>query len=496
MSTKRRKSILTAYSRILSMIVSIISQFVLTPIILSILGSTLYGIYTLLNKTNNYLSIVDLRPTAVLRLKLAHDQENENIQEKKKYIGASLFISLVFTPVFLLGGFFLAYWFPYWFHVDAHYVTESRIAIVLLSLFLALNGFMGIPEAILRGNNLEYKGFFVEPIRLILVAVLTILFLYIGWGLLSVVIAMFIAALFSFVSRAILRVKYLRDYSICKPQRRHIKEFFSSGSWYLVSSFVTQVINNFDVILIGVLIGPKEVAVFAVTKAIVFRLIESLQTIISSSTSSVGAIVGNSRHDDVFQLRVFFYRMIIPLSLCITSYFVLFNGSFINLWTGSDVFAGEDVNFVICLSAFFLMLTSIEEIFILSSLDFKTKSLYLLISAIVSVIISLILTNSFGLLGNAIGIFSGRILLFFLYYLYNNKKIGYLFNVDVLFVFKVFIFFILVVLFKTLLLEQDYLNLSNFVLYSAIFVLFFGLFTFFFLLDDSGRKTLCNLIVK
>ena len=87
MSDIKKKSIYTACSRALTMVISILSQFILTPIVLSFLGPTLYGVYTLVNKTNNYLSLVDIRPTAILRLKLAHEQSTGDLLNKRKYIG-------------------------------------------------------------------------------------------------------------------------------------------------------------------------------------------------------------------------------------------------------------------------------------------------------------------------------------------------------------------------------------------------------------------------
>ena len=126
MSDFKKKTLLTAYSRILTIVVSIASQLVLTPIILGFLGTTLYGIYVIVNKTNNFLSIVDFRPTAILRFKLAHDQLSDNIQEKRKYVGASYVISLLFMPVFVIGGLIIAYFSPTLFHINNSYIADSR----------------------------------------------------------------------------------------------------------------------------------------------------------------------------------------------------------------------------------------------------------------------------------------------------------------------------------------------------------------------------------
>lgn len=494
MSDIKKKSLYTAYSRILTIVINIISQFVLTPIVLSFFGPTLYGIYTLINKTNNYLSIVDIRPTAILRLKLAHDKQSGNIQEKCMFIGASYTISMIFTPVFILCGCVFAYFFPSWFHISNEYVNVSRWAIVLLSVFLAINGFLGIPEAILRGNNIEYKGYFVEPIRLLLVAGLTILFLYYGWGLLGVILAMFLAALFAYVSRFCLRRRYLSEYVYKKPQYYHIKEFFTKGGWYLCSSFMMQTINNFDVLIIGIMLDPKAVAVFAITKAIIFRVVESIETIVTSITSSIGEIVGIDDKRHIIDVRRKIIFMVMPVAFFVTSYFVVFNGIFISLWTGSDVYAGTLVNLLICLSALFLMLTSTEEIFILSYLDFKTKAMCLSVSAILAIIVSILLSKSYGLAGNAAGILSGRVSLFLLYHVQNNRVMNTRIKIPTVYCIKCLFFLFIIYAYRTLYIQYVNASIFSFLLNSCIFAFVIGVYIYRYMLESWFRDYLKTML--
>lgn len=496
MADIKKKTLYTAYSRTLSTIIGFLSQFILTPIILGCLGKTLYGIYAIVNKANNFLSLVDLRPTAVLRLQLAHDQLSENKQRKRQFIGASYIVSLFFTPVFVIGGFILAYFFPEWFHIESEFVRDSRLAIICLSAFLAINGFWAVPEAVLRGNNLEYKGFFVEPIRQLLVAGLTIYFLLIGWGLLAVIAAMFIGALFAYVSRWLLRKKYLPIYTAQRPSRYHIKYFFKKGGWYLISSFLMQIINNFDVLLIGILMTPEAVAIFAVTKSLIFRIVEAVENLVTSSTSSIGEIVGSADNESITHARSKLMRIVWPLSLALTSYFFIFNGSFIHFWTGSSVYAGDAVNTLICISAIFLMMTSTEEIFIQSSLDFKRKSLMQLISAIVAIVVSIMLSRQLGLVGNAIGILSGRGLLYLLYYELNNRTFNCRIMVNPALILKSISFLLLIIVLKFLSSEFASSTLTHFIISSALFLLFIGIYGIYVFLGPEDRIRIFDAVQK
>lgn len=496
MADLRKRTIYTAYSRILSMVIGIVSQLVLTPIILSYLGSALYGIYVIVNKANNFLSIVDIRPTAILRLRLAHDQSSNNMEEKCKYIGASYVISMLFIPIFVGGGCILAYFFPEWFHIKASHVPEARTAIIFLAIFLAANGFLGIPESILRGNNLEYKGYFVEPIRLLLVAGFTLLFLYYRLGLLSAVYAMFIGAAFAYISRSILRKRFLSEYSIKKPKIKHVRYFLKKGGWYLSSSFLMQTINNFDIILIGILMNPEAVTLFAITKSIIFRVVEAVENMVSSATSSIGEIVGSNDKERIISIRANLFNLVWPLALLFASYFCVFNESLITYWTGSSAFAGNNVNIIICISAIFLMLTCNEEIFILSSLNFKKKSLYLFISAITAVIVSIVLNKPLGLAGNALGILSGRSMLFVLYNRFNNVWIGGKLPINALFLCKSSGLMILVFAFNYCLKDLITISFFYFILGSIAFFTMIGMYSYIGLFTDKERELIKKFLLK
>lgn len=496
MADIKKKTIYTAYSRLLSMAIGTISQLVLTPIILSFFGTTLYGIYTIVNKTNNFLSLVDIRPTAILRLKLAHDQNEKNLIEKQKYIGASYIISLLFLPIFVGGGCLVGFYLPEWFHIDTNYLSEARLTILLMSIFLAINGFLGIPEAILRGNNLEYKGYFVEPIRQLLVAGFTILFLYWNWGLLSAVCAMFIGSVFAYVTRLILQKKFLSGFTASSPQVKHVKYFFNKGGWYLGSSFLMQIINNFDVILIGVLMNPESVTLFAITKSIVFRVVESVESLVTSATSSVGEIVGGGNKDRIHHTRTEIFHLVWPIALFFTSYFYIFNESLITHWTGASVYAGNIVNIIICLSSIFLMFTCTEEIFILSSLNFKKKSFYLCLSALIGITMSVVLNKPLGLIGNAVGILAGRIALFVSYNIHNNRWLGKALSFDMSMIYKSLGLIILSIVFKLAVEDAIVSSFIGFIFYSIVFVIIAGLYSYLNIFSDNMKKKIKSLIFK
>lgn len=386
----KSKAIYTALYKVLNLLAGFVTQFILTPIILNGLGRQLYGVYTIISKTEGYLSFIDLRPSAILRYKLAVLQGKQDQKEKKQYVGASLSLSLFTLPIILIAGLVLAHFFPLIFNIEEQYIKISQISVVIISAFLAVKSFLGIPEAILRGNNLEYKGFYIEPLRYLIYGILVVIFLSWNLSLIGIIVAIVLSFIFGFFLRVILQNKYCPGFSPIKPERGHIKEFLSNGTWYLASSVGTQALNSFDIILIGILGSPEKVTSYALTKAILFRIGEATVTVIGSITAGVGDLISRNDVHKIMTLRKLVIRFSLITGLSLAAYFASFNESFVTLWVDSTNYAGNDLTIVLCIALVFLVLAMAEEIFINAMLLFKSKSNLVLQSALIALVISVV----------------------------------------------------------------------------------------------------------
>ena len=286
----KRKSIYTGLTKLFNIGLSFLVQFFITPFILGSLGKELFGVYTIINKMQGYISIVDLRPTAILRFKLAATQTKNDLQSNKEYIGSSLIISAILLPFILLVGWALSLGFEHYFKIDEQYVAVGKTAIIILSLFIGIKGFLGVPEAIVRGNNAEYKLFFIEPLRLIAYSLFVYLFIKNGFGILGVIAAIIIAGFFDFVLKLLLQRKLYPLLKPVLPDKTKVKEFAGQGTWYLISSLSAQVINTFDIMIIGITIGAKAVTIYALSKAMLFRVSESFSAVLGGITAIIALI--------------------------------------------------------------------------------------------------------------------------------------------------------------------------------------------------------------
>lgn len=493
------KAIYTAGSKALLIIVNFFSQLLITPLIVSGLGQHLFGIYSLLNKTEGYLAFVDLRSSAVLRYKLNLLQSSNDQKEKREYVGAAFILSVLTFPLIFLVGCIIAWFFPMIFKVPTEFEKVSQISILILSGFLGLKSFLGFPEAILRGNNLEYKGFYIDPMRVILFGILVYFSIYIESGLLGIFISMIISYIIAFLIKLYIQIKNSPGYFPLFPAKSKINEFFNNGSWYLASSFSLQILNSFDLILIGILMEPKSVAVYALTKAVLFRVGESILALTGSLSAGLGQLIGDNDQIKINQIRQALVRLCFVAGLFLFSYFLLFNKSFVSLWVGNENFAGHKVNLVLCITMVLLLMINSEELFINNNLNFKLKSRVILYSSIISILSALVLYFFFDLLGIAVGVLLGKLFQLVLYAKTNNRSFNSSFftflNLDW------FIAFVLVFFVGSSIGILYFINIDDLIndwyfliLYSLIFCVLFFLLTWRFVLVKNEKELIASQV--
>ena len=155
--TLTQRASLTAFASLLDYGVKIIVSLVVTPILVTSLGRTLYGVWEMLAKLGSYMSATDGRPTEALRLIIAQRQ-NESDTVKRRHVSEALVVWLITLPIVMAAGVVLAFWVaPALTRVPAELTGEVRAATLLIAATFILGGLAAIPESVLRGMNLGYR---------------------------------------------------------------------------------------------------------------------------------------------------------------------------------------------------------------------------------------------------------------------------------------------------------------------------------------------------
>ena len=448
----------------------------------------MFGVYTIINKLQGYVSVVDLRPTAILRFKLAATQTENNIKSKREYIGSSLVVSAILLPFIILVGYFLSLGFGYYFKIDEQYISVGKTAIIILSIFIGIKGFLGVPEAIIRGNNAEYKLFFIEPLRLMFYSIFVYVFINNGFGILGVITAIIIAGFIDFILKLVLQRKLYPLLKPVLPDKTKINEFTAKGSWYLLSSLGSQLINTSDIIIIGVTIGTKAVTIYALSKMMIFRVSESFASVLGAITASIGHLISDQNTKKLIEIRYKLLRYNILFGSLIITYFVWFNSAFVSLWVDSSNYIGELGNFLLCLVGIFTSLCLSNEIFINSLQLFKQKSRILLITVFVFLITAYFFSKQYGIQGIAISLLISKVFQWICYEILLQKSILIKGSNVIKSNYETIILLLFILILRLFVFKLDIYTWFEYLIQSFMFLALYALLVFLFIINQTEKK--------
>src|SRR5512141_1897508 len=114
-----KKAYLNALTVMLDYAASVLVGFLVTPIMVAGLGNYLFGMWQVLNRMVGYITPASGRPGFALKATLANQQASTDYAQKRRYVGSTLIIWLMFLPLLIASGAIVSWFVPYWVHAPA-----------------------------------------------------------------------------------------------------------------------------------------------------------------------------------------------------------------------------------------------------------------------------------------------------------------------------------------------------------------------------------------
>jgi O-antigen/teichoic acid export membrane protein len=381
---------------------------VVTPLIVSTLGRSMYGVWEMLSRLVGYVTAADGRPTQGLRLIIAHHQSSSDRAQKRRFVGAAAVIWVVFLPLLIGAGVAVVALAPTITKASADTVAVVQLAAALLVLALIFQGLTSLPEAVLRGSNLGYRRMGLQASLAVVGGVLMALVLSWGWGLaglagVQVVVGFITGVTFWWVVR-----KYVPWFGLAKPDRPAVKTLFGISAWVAVGDGVAKLLLASDVIILGFLTSPELVAVYVLT-AYPARIAVSLHGLtVQAAIPGLAGVMGSG---DNARARILRSEMLVMTALLVAAggaTILLWNRPFLSLWVGGENFAGFWPNVLVVVLALQTAFIRSDAYVIDSALRPRTRVMVSAGAAVLAIGLMVALTPSLGIVGTCLGLFIGR----------------------------------------------------------------------------------------
>ena len=385
--------------------INVVLGFFLTPFILHRLGDAAYGIWFLIFSVTGYYGIFDLgiRSSVVRYIaKFTAVQDKEGLA---KFFNTILATYTCIGAATALVTIVLSFFVGSMFHIQPNLLSTARLLFLMVGLSVALGFPLGIFAGMLEGLQRFYLLNFTNVGGLLLRAALTVFVLSRGYGLLTVGLITVLFPLLVSVLRAILVMRILPIPVASKYLDRSVfKEMSNYSGVTFVIQMAYQLRFKTDVLVIGRFLSSSAITTFSIGG----RLVDYAGQVVGSMAQIFVPMSSQSdAKGDMDHLRQIFVagnRACALIILPVTAILIILGQSVIEAWVGAKYVADSyPVMLVLLIPTTLVLAQSASPRILFGMARHKTLAWITSMEGIANLILSIVLVQRLGVIGDAIG---------------------------------------------------------------------------------------------
>lgn len=263
--SRYRRTLLTNYAVVG---VQAVTTVIMTPVLVHGLGKTGYGVWSLALSFVLYLELLEFGFAKSTTRAVAHYEALGDRDAARRTITTSVVMLGAPALVALAGGLVLAVAFPALFDLEPAQADVARIICVLFAVDLALS----IPSDTYGATLAGLHRFDLLNATLIATtvsqAVAWWVVLEMGGGLVALAGVTVALGLAGQLARVLVACRLIGDLlpSRRRFDRRMVKPLAGASIWFFVIDFAQVVVSRIDTVVVGLVVGVPEAAVYAVAQ--------------------------------------------------------------------------------------------------------------------------------------------------------------------------------------------------------------------------------------
>jgi O-antigen/teichoic acid export membrane protein len=411
--TLTKKAYLNALASMLEYGTYLLVGFFVTPFMVAGLGDYSYGLWQVLNRLMGYLTPASGRPAYALKWTLVSQQTSQDYEQKRRYVGSTLVVWVIFLPLLLGLGGFMAWKVPGWVHAPAEYVWTIRLVCIVLVANMIAETLTSIPRTVMESQNLGYKRMGLSAGLILLGGGLTWLAVYLKGGIVGVSLAILGGTIFTGLFFLPVVRHFAPWFGFAKPLAEDLRQIFGRSWWFLAWNLVTSLLLASDVVVLGLFGSVIAVTNYSLTKYVPEMMITIIANVVFAIMPGLGRIVGSGDMRKAARLRSEIMSLIWLVVTVMGTAVLLWNRTFLGLWVNAERYSGSLPNLLIVVGVMQLVFIRSDANIIDLTLRLSHKVLLGLLSVTISVVSASVLVGYFnmGIVGLCLGIMLGRLIL-------------------------------------------------------------------------------------
>jgi O-antigen/teichoic acid export membrane protein len=390
---------------------NILAGLIYTPWMVRQIGQSDYGLYTLAISFIS-LFVLDFGLGSAVSRFLSVYKANGNKDRAKKFLGITYKLFFIITAILFLVLFVI------YLQLENIFIELTPLEISKLKVIFSIVGFYSIiafPFNTLNGILIANERFvfskFVDLIHKALIVLLMVTTLLLGYGLYALVIVN------AFVGLLIIAIKliYIKnstdtEVDFSSKDRTLLTEIFGFSAWTTVIAISQRFILNITPTILAAFAGSVQIAIFSIGMIIEGYTWTIAQALNGLFLPKVTRMTINS--NDLVEIENLMIKVgriqLFVIGLIIVG-FVSMGKEFMVLWMGENF---ADTYYVALLLIAPCIITLTQEIAytkLVALNEIKYRAMASLTVAVISIVLSMILSKNYGAIGSAIAIFIGNV---------------------------------------------------------------------------------------
>ena len=391
-----------------NMAASLLVSLLYTPILLSNLGQSEYGLYALVASVIGYLSVLDMGfGNAMIRF-VSRSKVKQTKSDENKINGLFLLLYLIIGIIAFIIGLILL------FNISSIFksltpleLKKARTIMIILIFTISISFPLSIFDSYVVSSE-KFK--FIKILALIqtLIIPITMLpLLFLGYKAIAMVI---VTSSYTIIFHLITMYYCFKkldmkiNFSFKNIDKVLLKEVLFYSLFIFLNIIVDNIYNNTDQIILGIVSGTVAVSIYSVSMKISQINMRFSTTISGLFFPKINKLLeeddGDKKVSDIF-IKV--SRIQLYVMALILFGFVIFGKQFIILWVGEQYIDSYYILLLLLIPSIVPLTQNIGISILQAKNKHKFRSLIYLIIAILNVLISIPLARQYAGIGAAIG---------------------------------------------------------------------------------------------
>lgn len=420
---------------IITIIIGSLIQIFYTPLYMKYLGTTDFGINSLVQSLMGYMGMLNLGlGNAMLRYTVRYRAEGK-IEEEESLNGMFLTIFLILMLISILIGSYIYIKIPSFF--SSKFTVVELLKTKKVFLIMMINVAISFPVGVFTTNIASREKFLyqrgISLIKIICTPIIGMILMVKGYGLIPVTVSIVALSLINslfdinYAKKLGMKIKFNNfDFKI-------LVEIFKYSFYIFLNMIIDRIYWGTDRVIIGKFIGVTAVGIYSI--ASIFNIMYmSFSTAVSGVLfPKINKLVVKEKYDELSDLFIKIGRLQYILLGLISSGFILFGKDFIFLWLGQGYEEVYKISLWIMIPLTIPLIQNTGIAIVQARNMHKFRSIVYLIIALINIFLSISLVKEYGSIGCAIAtgisFIIGNIIIMNIYY---YKRV----NIDIILFWK------------------------------------------------------------